>query len=192
MRHFSNIIGIDDAPFDPTRGSEKGCLQKVTVVGAVYGGLTLHGVMLFKVAEDGDDATWTLICGIKRSKFWEHIQLVMLQGIALAGFNVVDVPLLSTGIERPVLVIARKAPSMCAIEHALRNVRNGAKKLSLIEAMGPMEPLMGVYVQRYGLSLNEARETIRRFSINGLIPEPIRVAHLIGGAISKGISGGRA
>ncbi len=149
-------------------------------------------MLIFKVTQDGDDATDALINAIKESKFLEHIQLIMLQGIAFGGFNVVDVPRLSKSLNKPVLVVSRREPDMAKIKKALlEKVPNGSKKLSLIEALGPMEPGAGLFIQRYGLTRNEAFNTIKNFSINGLIPEPIRVAHLIGGALIRGISSGR-
>jgi hypothetical protein len=53
-----------------------------------------------------------------------------------------------------------------------------------------MEPVNGVYIQRVGLSPEEAAAVIRRFSVNSNIPEPIRVAHLIAGALATGQSRG--
>ncbi|OCC15932.1 hypothetical protein DBT_0857 [Dissulfuribacter thermophilus] len=193
-RRFSNVIGIDDAPFTPKRTNtlNESYDELVTVVGAVYAKLSLHGVLIFKVTQDGDDATDALINAIKESKFLEHIQLIMLQGIAFGGFNVVDVPRLSKSLNKSVLVVSRREPDMAKIKKALlEKVPNGSKKLSLIEALGPMEPAAGLFIQRYGLTRNEAFSTIKNFSINGLIPEPIRVAHLIGGALIRGISSGR-
>lgn len=191
-RRFSNVIGIDDAPFSPQRGPTSRTCQRVKVVGAVFAQLALHGVMLFEVTEDGNDAAQILANGITKSKFLDHIQLIMLQGIALGGFNVVDVPLLARRTGRPVLVVARKPPDMEAIEKALSCIKDGEKKLDMIRALGPMEPIQGVYCQRYGLTREEAERTLDLFCINGLIPEPIRVAHLIGGALIKGVSSGRA
>ena len=191
-RRFSNVIGIDDAPFVPRRGTPRAMTKKVKVVGALFARLNLHGVILFEVTEDGDDAAAVLAQGIVRSKFLGHIQLIMLQGIALGGLNVVDVPWLSKETGRPVLVVARRAPDMDAMERALSSVKDGDKKLAIIHSLGPMEPIGGVYCQRYGLSREEAEETLRLFCVNGLIPEPIRVAHLIGGALVNGVSSGRA
>ena len=54
-----------------------------------------------------------------------------------------------------------------------------------------MEPGEKVYVQRVGLSLDQAAGVIKQFTINGHIPEPLRVAHLIAGAIVDGQSRGR-
>jgi hypothetical protein len=55
-----------------------------------------------------------------------------------------------------------------------------------------MEPAGPVYVQRVGLSLDQAAAVVKRLAIEGSLPEPLRVAHLIAGAIAEGQSRGRA
>jgi hypothetical protein len=49
-----------------------------------------------------------------------------------------------------------------------------------------------VYYQAVGMEDNEAEEIIQLSSTHSDIPEPLRVAHLIAGAIVKGESSGRA
>ena len=116
----------------------------------------------------------------------------MLQGIALAGFNAVDVFALNRELRLPVLVIARKQPNLAAVLSALlRRVPGGRRKWSIIERLGPMEAIAGVFVQRVGISPDSAEVVIRRFAIQSSIPEPLRAAHLIAGAIATGQSGGR-
>ena len=55
-----------------------------------------------------------------------------MQGIAFAGFNVVDVHTLHCALGLPVLVVARRRPDLAAIRRALVNhVRGGARKWRL-------------------------------------------------------------
>jgi endonuclease V-like protein UPF0215 family len=42
-----------------------------------------------------------------------------------------------------------------------------------------------------GLDVAQAGEAIERFRVTGLIPEPLRAAHLIAGAFGTGVSRGR-
>jgi len=164
----------------------------VPVVGAVYSGLRLEGVLTGRVQRDGSDATDELVRLVGDSKFAAHLQLVLLQGIALAGFNVIDVPRLAAALGLPVLVVARRAPRREAMRAALlAHIADGARKWASIEALGPMEPLSGVYVQRCGLSRDEALGVLRETAIHGAIPEPLRTAHLIAGALATGESRGR-
>lgn len=183
---YSHIVGFDDAPFVRSHRGD------VLVVGAVYSGARLEGVLTGHVRRDGANATRALVSLIRGSKFAGHLQLIMLQGIALAGFNVVDVRSLSQTLSLPVLVVARREPNLAAIRQALLNrVRGGARKWKLIEQAGAMEPVAGVYVQRVGISAQEAAEVIGRTAVNGRVPEPLRTAHLIAGGIGAGESRGR-
>ncbi|WP_104203625.1 DUF99 family protein [Billgrantia saliphila] len=185
-RTFSHIVGFDDSPFAREHRGD------VTIVGTVFSGLRLEGVLCGKVRRDGVNSTRELIRLAGASRFAGHLQLVMLQGIALAGFNVVDVPRLHAALGLPVLVVARRAPRREAIRRALlEHVTGGARKWSLIERLDEMEPLAGVYVQRMGLSREEAERVIRATTPNGSIPEPLRVAHLIAGGVTTGESSGR-
>jgi endonuclease V-like protein UPF0215 family len=182
---FSNVIGFDDAPFDRHHRG------RVQVVGAVFAGPRFDGVLVGDVEKDGSDAAASLAALVSQSKFAEHTQLVMLQGITLGGFNVVDAHALSKALSLPVLVVSRKLPDMDAVRNALlKHIRDGSAKWDLIAALGPMEPAGPVYVQRVGLSSHQALAVTRHFALHSHIPEPLRVAHLIAGALSSGQSRG--
>ena len=80
---------------------------------------------------------------------------------------------------------------MDAIRSALLPLRGGEKKWTLIEKLGPMEPVANVYVQRAGLTVEQAQTVVKEFTVTGNIPEPLRVAHMIAGAVINGQSNGR-
>lgn len=187
VRSFPHVIGFDDAPFsDAHRGD-------VLVVGAVYAGERLSGVLSGKVRRDGANATRVLAGLVRGSRFYPQLHAVLLQGIAVAGFNVVDLDGFHDALGIPVLVIARRRPDLNAIRRALlERVPGGVRKWRLIERAGPMESLAGLFVQRKGLSLSDAEMLINRFAINGHIPEPLRSAHLIAAGIALGQSTHRA
>lgn len=180
---ISHVIGFDDAPFPNDHRGD------VAVVGAVFAATRLEAVLIGKVRRDGVNATHSLCHLITQSRFSIHGQLIMLQGIALAGFNVVDIHALHEATEKPVLVVARKPPDLTRIKKALLNsVAGGKRKWRLIEKAGPMENLAGVYVQRAGIGRPMAQKVITRLAINSTIPEPLRTAHLI----ATGVAGGRS
>jgi uncharacterized protein len=186
-RHFSHAVGFDDAPF---RRQHRGA---VPVVGAVFCGIRLDGVLSGSVRRDGANATSTLVRLCCESRFAPQLQLILLQGIAFAGFNVVDVAGLHRQSGLPVVVVARRRPDLAAMHRALSaHVRGGERKWRLIEQAGPMDPVHGVFVQRAGLSLAEAESVLVRFSLHGNLPEPLRVAHIIAGGLALGQSRGRA
>lgn len=183
----AHVIGFDDAPFEQRhRGG-------VLIVGAVFSGARLEGVLTGKVRRDGANATRVLTDVIRGSRFHAHLQAVLLQGIAFAGFNVVDIRGLHQALALPVIVVSRRRPDLSSIRSALLNhVRGGARKWRLIEQAGPMEPAAGLFIQRAGISAADAQSLIRRLAIHGNVPEPLRTAHLIAGGAVLGESTGRA
>jgi len=185
-RILSNVIGFDDAPFER---HERG---RVRLVGAVCARTRLDGVVSGFVTRDAVNSTACMIELVQRSQFRDHVRAVLLQGIAVAGFNVVDVQTLHRELDVPVLVVMRRRPRMALIEQALRHTRGAARKWALIEHAGEIEPFGAVHCQRIGLSPTETRDLLAATTLHGHLPEPLRLAHLIAGGVTTGKSRGRA
>ena len=181
--HISHVVGFDDAPFERTwRGD-------VLLVGAVFSATRLDGVLSARVRRDGVNATRVVRNLVVNSRFFDQLQLVMLQGIAFAGFNVVNIEELYTTTGLPVMAVVRKAPDFAAIRKALlQRVPGGLRKWRLIEQAGTMDVVAGLHVQRRGITLAETDHVIRRFAVHGSLPEPLRTAHLIAGGVGRGES----
>jgi len=202
-----NVIGFDDGPFARDHHG------KVLLVGAVCAGTRLDGIVSGRITRDGTDATARMVHVVRASQFRDHVRAVLLQGIAVAGFNVVDVRELATALGIPVLVVMRRSPDMRAIERALFSeeprirprVRGAARKWRLILDAGEVERLdvraasatglrgrtQRLWVQRQGLSPEAARSLVASTTLHGNVPEPLRLAHLIAGGVVAGRSRGR-
>ena len=186
-RAYSNVIGFDDGPFDKQR------TRNVRLVGAVCARTRLDGVVCGFVRRDGVNSTERMISLVRESQFADHVQAVLLQGIAVGGFNVVDIHALHGALDVPVLVLMRRRPRLDAMRAAISKHTSGAvRKWSLIEAAGQIEPLGPIYCQRVGLSLSEAQRLVAMTTLHGNLPEALRLAHLIAGGITTGKSRGRA
>lgn len=208
-----NVIGFDDGSFSRQHRG------RILLVGAVCSGTRLDGVVSDYVQRDGANATRRMITLVRSSQFASHVRAVLLQGIAVGGFNVVDVHELSSALGVPVLVVMRRPPDLASMQRALfadvprqrPRVRGAARKWRLITRAGPIEALVSapqggprppptgirteaprLWVQRVGLSAAAARELVDATTLHGHVPEPIRMAHLIAGGISAGRSRGRA
>jgi len=159
------------------------------IVGAVYSGIRLEGVLTGRVRRDGVNATRQISRMVARSRFFDHLQVILLQGIALAGFNVVDIGALHKQLGRAVMVVVRRLPDQEAVRRALiEKVPGGSRKWRLVEQAGPIEPIAGLYVQRVGLDADDAAGLIRRLAINSDVPEPLRTAHMIASGVTLGES----
>ena len=69
---------------------------------------------------------------------------------------------------------------------------NKQKKYKLIQKAGAVEKVGKVYIQRKGITLGKAKQILKLTCTRSLIPEPIRVAHLIAGGVVTGESKGKA
>jgi len=183
----TNVIGFDDAPFAREHRGD------IPLVGVVCARTRVDGLLVGKIRRDGANATSTMIAMIEGSQFRAHVRAVLLQGIAVGGFNVVDVHALHEALDLPVIAIARRLPDVAAMKRALfGRVPGAARKWRLLERAGTMEPLRGVYVQRVGITQAHAREVLAATTLHGNLPEPLRIAHLVAGAMVTGRSRGGA
>jgi hypothetical protein len=128
---------------------------------------------------------------IEKCKFKPQLQAILLDGIALGGFNIVDINELNKKTKLPVIVVIRKYPDFDEIKKALKKIGK-IEKYKLIEKAGKVEKIGKIYVQIAGISLRDAEEILKICCTRSLLPEPIRVAHLIGAGIVKGESKGDA
>jgi uncharacterized protein len=184
------VIGFDDSPF--RRGD-----SEVLVVGCVFrGGKSMDGLLSFKVSVDGLDATERLIASLSNMRF-RDVRVVMLDGIAFGGFNVVDIKRIYNETGYPVIAVTRRMPDFEEIKSALTHTSDAKKRWDMMACAG--EPFFvktkgekGVYVQCAGLNSHDASEIASVCATRSLLPEPIRCAHIIASGMVFGESRGKA
>lgn len=180
------VIGIDDSPFNKFKD------KKILVVGVVMrGGSWIDGILSTKVAVDGDDSTKKIIEMINKCKFKPQLQCIFLDGIAVGGFNVIDVKELSKKTKLPVIIIIRRKPDIENIKKTLIKIKK-QQKIRLIEKAGNVVQIDNIFVQLTGIDLEQAKKILKIVCTRSLIPEPIRLAHLIASGVTLGESKGRA
>ncbi len=190
MKTKSRFLGIDDAPF---RFDD----EFVPVVGVVVQAPSyIEGVLTTLARVDGWDATDRIVSMVRGSRYRAGLSMILVDGTAVGGFNLVDVDALHEAAGVPVVTVTRRRPDVAAIETALKrrfddwDVRLRLLKKHAIEPMPTRHtPLFVTYV---GASRNEVREALALTTVRGALPEPLRIAHLIAAAIVRGESHGRA
>jgi len=184
------LLGVDDAPF--SRGDDS-----VLVVGAVFrGGSFMDGVLSTKVSVDGLDATDRISELVSGCRF-KDLRVVLLDGLGFGGFNLVDAPELSEKTGLGVIAVVRRKPDYAEIKKALENLPDSERRWQIIEKAGEpvkvaTKPGKHIFIQPHGITEEDAKEIIKLSATRSLIPEPIRVAHLIGQGIVLGESRGKA
>ena len=180
------VLGIDDGGFVPrTKGT-------VDVVGVVYrGGYWFEGVMRAEITIDGLDATEKIAAMIESSPYYRELRIVVLDGVTFAGFNVVDISKLSRRVDLPVISVARKKPDLEEIRSALKNLpefeirwraMENAGKIFKVETRKGENP---VYMHIAGILREDAEKIMKKTSTRSLIPEALRVAHIIASGLTR-------
>jgi len=179
-------IGFDDAPFSRRRGGS------VAVAGVVCAGTRFEGMVFGRVRQDGWNATEVLSRLLVGRKFLPQLHLVLLDGLSLGGFNLVDLPALAQALGRPCVAVMRRPPDLAAVERALRRLPRPERRLRLLARAGPVHGRPPFYFQVAGAEPDEVARALRRVTDHGCVPEPLRLAHLVGAAVRVGESGRRA
>lgn len=181
------VIGFDDAHW---RENEDGV--PVSVAGIVCSDTRFEGMLWGELTKDGLDATEAIGNLLGESKFARQVQLILLDGITFGGANVVDMPELSRAAGVPVIAVMRKVPRLEKFKHVLSRLPHADERLRRLEAAGPIYELDEFVFQVIGLPPKVAASALKRLTDVGLVPEALRVSHLIGSAVKLGQSGKRA
>jgi hypothetical protein len=190
MKEQARVLGVDDSPF--SFGDERSLVVGALVRAPGY----LEAVMRTDVAVDGDDSTDRLVEMVTGSRYAEQVGLVMVDGIALAGFNVVDLESFHRRTGIPIATVTRDEPDMAEIEAALRkHFPDWERRLSLVRrvALRPLDtghnPL---HASVLGMEWDDFVRLAQSTVVRGALPEPVRIAHLVAAAMVKGESRGRS
>jgi endonuclease V-like protein UPF0215 family len=179
-------IGFDDAPFLRGRRGDVG------LAGVVCSGTRFEGLVWGRVRQDGWNATDAILRLLVGGKFLPQLHLVLTDGIAFGGFNVVDLERLAAALARPCVAVMRRPPDLAAVERALRSLSGADRRLAVLRRAGPVHRYGGFTFQVQGAAPEAAGRALARLTDRGAVPEPLRLAHLVGAAVERGESGRRA
>ena len=138
----------------------------VPIAGVVCAGTRFEGLVWGRFRQDGWNATAALSRLLVGGKFLPQLHLVLLDGLSFGGLNLVDLPALAATLRRPCVAVMRRSPDLAGMERAIRRLP-GAEP----EATG---------------------RALARLTDRGAVPEALRLAHLVAGAVRTGESGRRA
>ncbi|MCK5301925.1 MAG: DUF99 family protein, partial [Candidatus Thorarchaeota archaeon] len=118
------------------------------------------------------------------------IRAWMLGGSAISWFNIIDLISLHERTGVPVVCVTYHASE--GIEKYLREYfpSEWEKRLAVLERAGertlvPLKSGYSVYINNIGMSLEKARQLVDLFTLDGRIPEPIRVARLLAATLRQ-------
>lgn len=144
------------------------------------GDLVVDGVAFGWITVGGMDATEG-VASLYRALSRNDINALMLSGCVLSHYNVVDVDLLARNVEVPVVCLSYNETR--GIEDAIRRAfpRGSKARLAVYSRLGGRQPVRlrsgyTIYVRVGGIARGQATRLVDRFTLQGSIPEPVRLA----------------
>lgn len=184
VKPLKRVLGVDDGPFDRERDTE----TFLVGVLARFDGY-VEGVAARSVEVDGMNSTEQVL-SIFHSNFATQADYIILDGVTFAGFNICDITEIHLKTGKPVVSVTRKMPDVEDMKSALkRHFEDHETRTGILEKTDAREIRLKsgntVYANTAGISEKDAGELIGRSIIRGNVPEPVRLAHMIAGAMKS-------
>lgn len=144
--------------------------------------LVVDGFVLGAATVGGDDATAAVVRMWRRLRR-EDVNLVLLNGCVISRYNIIDVDLLSRRTGVPVVCLTYNETR--GIEDAIRrNFPDPGERLESYRRLGPRTPVTlrtghRVYLRVSGMETADAKKVLDAFTLQGGVPEPVRLARLL-------------
>lgn len=159
--------------------------QRWSVLAGVVmrGDLVVDGLAIGRASVGGDDAT-SSIASLYRKFRRNDVNLLMVSGCILSLYNIVDVDGLARRVKLPVICLTYR--ETCGIEDAIAHhfPDRAEEKLAAYRKLGARKKMTlssghTVFARTSGLSDKDALAVVDAFTLQGSIPEPVRVARLL-------------
>jgi len=153
------------------------------------GDLVVDGVAFGRTSVGGDDAT-TAVASLYRRLRRNDVNLLMVSGAILSLYNIIDVDGLSRRVSLPVICLTYKetAGIEASIVHHFPDKKQ--LKLAAYRKLGERKRFKlasghTVYARTSSITDKEAKTVVDMFTLQGSLPEPVRVAKLLARAGSQ-------
>lgn len=186
MKNYPITIGFDDAKFTFNSGS-----KTTDLIGITCQGTRMVGMVKKEIIIDGDNATEVLIELTKQNE--KHVQYIVTDTITFGGFNIIDLEKVYKVTQKPIIAVTEKIVDLEAVRKAVvKKFPNKYKdKLQYIVNAGELyetfiETAGGyskIYFHSKGIQISEVDSLLNKICIDSKIPEPVRLAHIIGKAL---------
>jgi endonuclease V-like protein UPF0215 family len=148
----------------------------------------VDGLAVGRTSVGGDDAS-SSIAALCRRLGRNDVNVMMVSGAILSLYNIIDIDGLSRRTKLPVICLTFKETS--GIENSIRrHFPEGAEgKLEAYRKLGGRKRLKlksghSVFARTAGMDDSEAKSVIEMFTLQGSVPEPVRVARLLARAVA--------
>ncbi len=186
------LLGVEDGSFEPHKFQRRGSTVLCMVLMEDF---YLKRVALRLIEVDGLDATEKLL-SVARDML--PLTAIILGGVTFAGFNIIDPIAVYEEIKVPVIIVTDEKPDNEAVLNALqKHFTDWKRRYEVFERLARVSPIYEAklnpkeknptYIEIVGMDFQRALEILRKITIRGRIPEPVRIADRIAKAVSKAL-----
>lgn len=166
-------LGIAESASGRTRSTLAGVVMRkdLRIDGFSFGTVTVGGI-------DATDSILGMVKGLNR----RDINVIMLSGCVIAWFNVIDPARISQETGIPVICVSYEDSE--GLEADIRKHFPGdEERVVAYKRLGERIPLtlhtgQTIFLRAWGLNQTDAQKLCNDFTLEGKIPEPLRVARL--------------
>ncbi len=170
-------ISFDDGKFRKTQ-------KETIIIGVVTrGDEEVENIASSKVKIDGDDSTEKIIEMVNNCK--QNLKAIFLDGIAVAGLNVMDIERIHEKTGTPTIIISKDEPNKESMKKAIQNVSSKEEKIIKLEASGEPAKVGNSFIQCKGMKKSQVKKLLDETSGKNSLPKGLRLAHLIASGVSK-------
>lgn len=151
--------------------------------------LIIDGIVFGDVTIKGNDSTQKILSMFQSLKR-NDINCIMLDGLIISIYNIIDAEDLAAKTGVPVIAITFR-PSV-GLEQPLERhfPHDSTQKLEQYRRLGQREKIQlrtgkSIYVRYWGIRSREAIIVVNAFTLQGAVPEPIRIAKLAARATTR-------
>jgi len=174
------VLGIDDSSFELED-------DRAFLTGVVYRGTEfIEDIQCIEVTVDGRDATVKVLKLFEKVSNHEQIKAILIDGISLGGFNIVDLDKIESETGKAVVAVTKNRPDRDDFRETMERTGNYDRNFEDLEE--PVEISLedgNCFIQFAGCTREEAEELIRKNLIHGQVPESIRIADMVGRALNS-------
>ena len=142
----------------------------------------IDGFVLGNATLSGNDATDEIIRMYEKLAR-PDISYILISGIIISMYNMVDIKKIHDELQMPVIgVTYQDSPG---IEKAIqKHFPDHSSKIEEYKKLGQREKITlktsyDIFVRKEGCSLSETKQLLNNLTLQGAIPEPLRVAQLL-------------
>jgi len=143
----------------------------------------IDGFVFGKCTIEGDDATESVL-KMYRTLNRDDINFILISGLIIAMYNIIDIKKISEETNLPVIGVTYEESE--GIEDSIKkhfpnSYEQKMDRYHKLETRKPITLHTGykLYIRTEGCIFEEAQQLLDMFTLQGAIPEPLRVAQLL-------------